>query len=81
MPPRPFPFPLRVGTDLCHVKRISQIIKEKENGNSGRPLEQFLSKILTHPERAYFRQRFGNNEAVFRNLQNASQFLAGRYDA
>jgi holo-[acyl-carrier protein] synthase len=80
MPPRPFPLPLRVGTDLCHAKRIAQIIKAKESGNTDRPLEQFLSKVLTYPERAYFRQRFGSNDAVFRNLQNVSHFLAGRYE-
>ncbi|KAF1925262.1 uncharacterized protein M421DRAFT_424065 [Didymella exigua CBS 183.55] len=81
MPLRPFPHPFRIGTDLCHVKRIAQIIKAKENGNAGRPLEQFLSKILTHPERAYFRRRFGSNQAVSRNLQNVSHFLAGRFAA
>lgn len=80
MPLRPFPFPLRIGTDICRVERIAQIIKARDGDDPGRPLRRFLSRILTYPERAYFRQRFGNNDAVFRNLQNASTFLAGRYE-
>jgi holo-[acyl-carrier protein] synthase len=80
MTPRPFPFPLRIGTDLCRVERIAQIIKARDTADPGQPLRRFLSKILTYPERAYFRQRFGNNDAVFHNLQNASTFLAGRYE-
>jgi holo-[acyl-carrier protein] synthase len=81
MPPRPFPLPLRIGTDICRVERIAQIInKGKDTNDPGQSLRRFLARILTHPERAYFRQRFGNNDAVFRNLQNVSTFLAGRYD-
>jgi phosphopantetheinyl transferase (holo-ACP synthase) len=79
MSPRPFPFPLRVGTDLCSVPRLRSLITKAQNGNKGPPLNAFLHKILTHPERSYFRERFGNNEAVFRNVDNVAQFLAGRY--
>ncbi|KAF3041781.1 hypothetical protein E8E11_000288 [Didymella keratinophila] len=81
MAPRPFPLPLRIGTDICRVERIAQIIKARDTTDPGQPLRRFLNRILTYPERVYFRQRFGNNDAIFRNLQNASAFLAGRFAA
>ncbi|KZM20622.1 Holo-[acyl-carrier-protein] synthase [Ascochyta rabiei] len=81
MPLRPFPFPLRVGTDLCNVSRIRSLITQKPNSAKGPRLKAFLSKILTHPERAYFRGRFGNDESVFRNTDNVARFLAGRFAA
>ncbi|KAF9693962.1 hypothetical protein EKO04_007982 [Ascochyta lentis] len=81
MPPRPFPLPLRVGIDLCNVPRIKALITKKLNGNKGSLLHAFLSKILTHPERSYFRERFGNNESVFRNADNVAHYLAGRFAA
>lgn len=79
MPPRPFPFPLRVGTDLCNVPRIRSMVTQKTNGNKGPTLYAFLNKILTHPERSYFRERFGTDEAIFRNVDNVARFLAGRH--
>lgn len=78
MPPRPFPFPLRVGIDLCSVTRIRSVITRKVNGNKGPPLNAFLQRVLTHPERSYFRERFGTDDDVFRNLENVARFLAGR---
>ncbi|KAJ4359127.1 hypothetical protein N0V95_002451 [Ascochyta clinopodiicola] len=77
MPPRPFPIPLRVGTDLCSVPRIRSLLTQKPYTNKGPALKAFLSKILTHPERAYFRGRFGDDESVFRNTDNVARFLAG----
>lgn len=79
MPPRPFPIPLRVGNDLCNVPRIRKMISQTQGGNKGPPLDMFLRKILTYPERSHFRARFGSNDAVFRNVDNVARFLAGRY--
>ncbi|KAF1361260.1 hypothetical protein EJ07DRAFT_112756 [Lizonia empirigonia] len=55
------------------------MITRKQSGNKGPPLHAFLFKILTHPERAYFRDRFGNDESIFHNVDNVAHFLAGRY--
>lgn len=78
MPPRPFPFSLRVGTDLCNIPRIRKLITD--TGDKRRnPYQALLSKLLTHPERAYFRKRFGNDKSMHFNLNAAAQFLAGRY--
>lgn len=46
MPPRPFPLPINVGTDICSVQRIYHIIA------NGRPeyAARFVKKILTDRE-------------------------------
>ena len=78
MPPRPFPYALRVGTDICNVSRLRAVITRRSNGKSLRPLSQFLARILTSPERNYFWGRFGPPEEALKNLDAVSQFLAGR---
>jgi hypothetical protein len=52
--PRPFPFPINVGTDICSVPRIFNILKLRgERGSNG-----FLRRILTDKERnQFFRQQ------------------------
>lgn len=49
--PRPFPFPLNVGTDICSVKRIFNILKTQKDGNA------FLRRILLDQEREQFQQK------------------------
>ena len=80
MPPLPFPLPLRIGTDLCNVSRIRALITKRQHGKAGRPLCSFLSRVLTHPERSYFWERFGNEELVERKVDDVARFLAGRYE-
>lgn len=81
MPPRAFPFPLKVGTDFCHIPRIRKILT-KNIGNGAaetQPLLNFLVKVLTWPERQYFWDRFkGDEEVAYRNLDKVSTYLAGR---
>jgi phosphopantetheinyl transferase (holo-ACP synthase) len=80
MPPRPFPFPLRIGTDICYVPRIKNLFKPTSHGKSGGLFEGFLRRILTHPERVYFRHRFGTNEDILSSdIHPVAKFLAGRY--
>ncbi|KAF2995076.1 hypothetical protein E8E13_002848 [Curvularia kusanoi] len=81
MPPRPFPFPLRIGTDICHIPRMRKLITGKDNGDKGRLINALLRRILTHPERVYFRNRFGSNEAIYADINPAAKFLAGRFAA
>ncbi|KAF2637478.1 hypothetical protein P280DRAFT_433251 [Massarina eburnea CBS 473.64] len=79
MPPRPFPFPLRVGTDICSIKRIQTLLCSHQSPQ--RRLERFLPKLLTWPERQYFRSRFPSSHLRDNNLNGVSVFLAGRWAA
>lgn len=78
MPPRPFPYPLRVGADICSVSRIRAIISRPHKGSGKPALERFLNRILTSPERRYFWERFGPADNVSTKFDTVSQFLAGR---
>ncbi|KAF1940422.1 hypothetical protein EJ02DRAFT_379791 [Clathrospora elynae] len=81
MPPRPFPFPFRVGTDLCKVSRVHAIITRHSPSAPLRPLRQFLHRILTDQERQYFWTRFGSSDQILTQAAAVSQFLAGRFAA
>ncbi|KAF2877423.1 hypothetical protein BDV95DRAFT_601821 [Massariosphaeria phaeospora] len=82
MPVRRFPFPLRVGTDICSVNRIRDILlKNQGKENERRPLHQFLTKLLTWPERQYFWERFKTDELAFKDIKRTSEYLAGRWAA
>jgi holo-[acyl-carrier protein] synthase len=78
MPLRPFPFPFRVGTDICNVSRLRTIITRRSDNEPLRPLRQYLRRVLTDHERQYFWKRFGPEEAVLGKMDAVSQFLAGR---
>ena len=58
MPPRPFPFPLNIGIDIIHVKRIRDIWLRGE----GKPSHshRFLRRFLTPGEVLEFQTRFGH---------------------
>ncbi|ROT40653.1 hypothetical protein SODALDRAFT_321961 [Sodiomyces alkalinus F11] len=43
MGPKPFPFPLNVGTDICRISRIFRVL-------AGRRATRFVSRILTPEE-------------------------------
>ncbi|CAI6337529.1 unnamed protein product [Periconia digitata] len=79
MPPRPFPFPFRVGTDICNISRIRKIIAPTDLRTTTR-LERFLPKLLTWPERQYFWNRFGTEPSP-KHADAIAQFLAGRWAA
>ena len=81
MPPRLFPLRFRVATDLCHIPRIRALLEKnigKTEKDETKPLSQFLSKLLTWPERQYFWGRFRNHESAYKNIDKVAQFLAGR---
>lgn len=44
LPPRGFPFPLQLGTDLCQISRIYRILASDKKSS-------FLRRILTENER------------------------------
>jgi holo-[acyl-carrier protein] synthase len=76
MPPRPFPFTLRLGTDICNVSRVRRLLARK--GDSMLYLKKFTKRVLTEPECAYFFGRFGPKTHIESNLDTVSEFLAGR---
>lgn len=77
MPPRPFPFALRLGTDICNVSRVRQMLSREGDGLPY--LTRFTKRILTEPERAYFWNRFGSTPDITTKLDTISEFLAGRH--
>jgi len=79
MPLRPFPFPLRVGTDICSIARIRKLLTPKPEATTP-ALIRFLPKLLTWPERRYFWERFTSVENAQRDLDAVSHYLAGRYE-
>ncbi|RAR01866.1 hypothetical protein DDE82_006204 [Stemphylium lycopersici] len=81
MPPRPFPFPFRVGTDICNVSRLRGVITRRYDGDPTLPLRQFLKRVFTDHERQYFWKRFGPTEDVLAKTEAISAFLAGRFAA
>jgi holo-[acyl-carrier protein] synthase len=80
MPLRPFPLPLRVGTDICSIARVQKLLTPKSRAPPS-PLDRFLPKLLTWPERQLFWERFADTENAHNNLETVSQFLAGRQEA
>lgn len=53
MPPRPFPYAIGIGTDICHIPRIQRIILQ----NDGRDIVRFGSKIFNDFELRFFQQK------------------------
>ncbi|KAF2475629.1 uncharacterized protein BDR25DRAFT_339686 [Lindgomyces ingoldianus] len=83
MPPRPFPYPLKVGIDVCYIARIRDILTKNvgKEVNESKPLSQFLSKVMTWPERQFFWDRFKDNESAYKDINKVAQYLAGRWAA
>ncbi|EUC44008.1 hypothetical protein COCMIDRAFT_99355 [Bipolaris oryzae ATCC 44560] len=79
MPPRAFPFPFRVGTDICSISRLRGIITRRNNSDPLRPLHQFLKRVLTSHEQQYFWQRFASADDILTKPDAVAAFLAGRY--
>ncbi|KAH9868818.1 hypothetical protein J1614_007892 [Plenodomus biglobosus] len=81
MPPRPFPYPLLVGNDICRIDRIRKIITGIDGTKAElRPLTKFMQRLLTPPEMKYFWRRF-SPEDIERRTDDVSQYLAGRFAA
>lgn len=65
--PRPFPFPVNIGTDICSVHRIFNILKA-QNGSGA---DAFLRRIFTDQEREQFQHRsYSKTLQSWHKLQN-----------
>ncbi|OJD28673.1 holo-acyl-carrier-protein synthase [Diplodia corticola] len=71
MPPRPFPFPLGVGTDICSIRRVQSLLQRAtlrrppptadaaDAANSALPrLHSFLARVFSFHEILLFDARF-----------------------
>ncbi|GIZ43833.1 hypothetical protein CKM354_000704600 [Cercospora kikuchii] len=88
MPPRPFPYAFRVGTDIVLVSRIREIITKPTRRGPITPLDAFLRRTFTGREIIRFWKRnagFNNNQAEFLEdpvrLSTVTMHLAGRWAA
>ncbi|KAF2850538.1 hypothetical protein T440DRAFT_468516 [Plenodomus tracheiphilus IPT5] len=82
MPPRPFPYPLRLGNDICKIPRIRAIITSARSDIVSPPaLDRFMRRIFTPPEIRYFWHKFGDQAQLRDRTGTVSQFLAGRFAA
>ena len=52
--PRPFPFPINVGIDICSVQRIFRILAEKERSSGHKFIKRILTKREYDPETTRF---------------------------
>ncbi|KAI7209937.1 hypothetical protein KC343_g2176 [Hortaea werneckii] len=82
MPPRPFPFALGIGTDICHRKRIEQLLLKPPPQARKKNLTRFLVRFLTSREINIFWRKFEVDAALFSSqLEDVTRYLAGRWAA
>ncbi|KAI7554283.1 hypothetical protein KC331_g650 [Hortaea werneckii] len=82
MPPRPFPFALGIGTDICHRKRIEQLLLRPPPQARKKNLTRFLVRFLTFREISIFWRKFGDESNLFvTQLETITRYLAGRWAA
>ncbi|KAK7518356.1 uncharacterized protein IWZ02DRAFT_316371 [Phyllosticta citriasiana] len=66
MPPRPFPWPLAVGTDICSISRLRTMVMKRNNGpahthsraSQVAVMRRLISTLMTYDEIVYFYKRF-----------------------
>ena len=88
MPPRPFPLPYSIGTDICHIPRVRGIYNAPSRERSRVLLFRFLSHIFTFRETDIFWARFKSVKAVLdqacattNSNDKIAAHLAGRWAA
>lgn len=71
-PPRAFPFPLNIGTDICHIRRIYDILRTPRAG-------RFVGRILTEAERQQAASRLAlSSTGPDADVWKTAAFVAGR---
>lgn len=79
MPPRPFPFALRIGTDIVSQSRIRDVITRKSPKGGLSQLDAFLRRVFTDREQGIFWERFqGFDVSRTTRLPLVTAHLAGR---
>ncbi|KAI9812423.1 MAG: hypothetical protein M1827_004654 [Pycnora praestabilis] len=79
MPPKPFPYPLGVGIDICHIPRIRRLITK----DNGKYLDQFARRIFNSYEWEHFQVKLedAKNASHKDYMDGIAQWLAGRFAA
>jgi holo-[acyl-carrier protein] synthase len=71
-PPRAFPFPLNIGTDICHIRRIYDILRTPRAA-------RFVGRILTEAERQHAASRLTlSSTGTDADVWKTAAFVAGR---
>ncbi|CAK4030824.1 4 -phosphopantetheinyl transferase superfamily [Lecanosticta acicola] len=84
MPPKPFPLPFGIGTDIIRISRICDIIAKDSPlpSRNSTSLLPFLRRVLTQREQTDFWRRFKNEATVWSDKKKpAAEYLAGRWAA
>lgn len=83
MPPRPFPFALRLGIDIVSQARIRDVItKPRPLGKTSTQLDAFLRRVFTEREQFVVQKRFpGFDSSDTTRLPFVVAYLAGRWAA
>ncbi|KZF23587.1 4'-phosphopantetheinyl transferase [Xylona heveae TC161] len=80
MPPRPFPFPLNVGIDICQISRVRALIARNDNGQR---LSRLARRIFNPIEQLSFESKLAACRTNFPEdpFTPLAQWMAGRFAA
>ncbi|KAK5129940.1 hypothetical protein LTR08_002700 [Meristemomyces frigidus] len=83
MPPRPFPYPLSIGTDIASISRVRQLLMGNEASTPDTRLARYMRRFLTHREQRQFWDRFGTSGSLHRctETDDPVRYLTGRWAA
>ncbi len=86
MPPRAFPYALRIGTDICHIARVQRLIsREIKEDPAARPVGLFkiVQRLFTDKEQDAFWLAYKSPANIFTTtelrLNAVSGYIAGRF--
>ena len=65
MPPKPFPFAFRIGTDICSIARIQRIVDKDE----GQYVRRWATKLFARPEWSQFTTKLDQYEGRIRSTR------------
>jgi len=79
MPPKPFPFQLNVGTDICLISRVRAIIEKPEASNRLATFRRYLRQFMSTREQFVLFDKFDHVDLLARaNYNPLATYLAGR---
>lgn len=82
MAPRPFPFALRVGTDIVSITRIREALTRHRRPQNKSPWHPLLDRLFTQREQDIFHRKFPHfTIADDKQLPRIFQHIAGRWAA
>lgn len=82
MPPRPFPIPITIGTDLCHYPRFMKYVPPLPQKTGVSVLYSLFDKVFTPNEQREFWRKWGNFGGIREKearREGVGRWLGGRY--